>query len=92
MKTLEMEVVDVRKLIGDGKVKAFADLKIGSSLIVRGFRVIDGSNGLFVSMPSRPGKEGKWFDMFMPLNDDFKREVETMVLEAYDQETDGVKN
>ena len=92
MKTVDMQVVDIRKIMGDSKIKAFADLKIGGSLIVKGFKVVNGSNGVFISMPSRPGKDGKWVDTFMPLNDEVKREIEGLVLEAYDRETDCVKN
>ena len=91
MKTVDMEVVDIRKVIGDGKLKAFADVKVGGTLIIKGFRIFDGIKGLFVSMPSRPGKDGKWVETLTPLNDEVKREMECLVLEAYDRETDGVK-
>ena len=91
MKTVDMEVVDIRKVIGDGKLKAFADVKVGGTLIIKGFRIFDGIKGLFVSMPSRPGKDGKWVETLTPLNDEVKREMEGLVLEAYDRETDGVK-
>ena len=90
-KTADMEVVDIRKVIGNGKLKAFAALKVGGALIIKGFKIFDGSNGLFVSMPSRPDKDGKWVDTLTPLNEEVKREIEGLVLEAYDRETDGVK-
>ena len=89
MKSLEMEVADIRKINGDSKLKAFADLKIGGCVLVKGFSVVQGKNGVFVSMPSRASKDGKWFETFTPLSEDVKEEISDCVLEAYDREVDG---
>ena len=84
---LEIEVVDVRKIITDGSLKAFADLKIGSSVIIKGFSVLSGKSGLFVAMPRKAGKDGRWFDILTPLNDEVKKEIEDKVLDAYEKES-----
>ena len=91
MKTIDIEVVDIRKITGDGKLKAFADVKIGDCLVVKGFCVMQGKNGIFVSMPRKASKDGRWFDILEP-EDSLKRELEDKVLESYDRETDGVRN
>ena len=48
-----------------GKVKAFFDVE-NSGFEMKGFRIIEGINGLFVSMPSQKGKnqqgDDEWFD------------------------------
>ncbi|OGW91977.1 MAG: hypothetical protein A3D28_02940 [Omnitrophica bacterium RIFCSPHIGHO2_02_FULL_63_14] len=88
---VDIEVVDIRKVTGDSALKAFADVKIGGGVLVRGFSVVKGKNGVFVSMPRKPGKDGKWYDILTPLSEDMKREFEDRVLEAYDKETDGVR-
>ena len=92
MKTIDVEVVDIRKAMGDGNLKAFADVKFGDSIVVKGFSVMNGRKGVFVKMPSKVSKDGKWFDILTPLDEKFKREIEDKVLEAYDHETDGVKS
>ncbi len=92
MKTLDIEVVDIRKVAGDSNLKAFADLKLGSCAVVKGFSVVSGKNGLFVAMPKKQGKEGKWFEIFTPLADDMRHAIEDLVMEAYERETDGVKD
>ena len=92
MSLMDVDVVDIRKAGQDGKVKAFANVKFGGALIIRGFRVVDGSKGLFVSLPSKPGKDKDWFDVIAILDDGLKEEVEGRILEAYDRETDGIKN
>ena len=40
--------------IKDGKIVAFADVDIVEGITVRGFRVVNGDNGLFAAVPSRP--------------------------------------
>jgi DNA-binding cell septation regulator SpoVG len=40
-----------------GKTKAFAHLVVDGVMELRDLSVVDGSKGLFVSMPRRPGKD-----------------------------------
>ena len=89
--TVDIEVADIRKIMGDGNLKAFADVKIADSVIVKGFSVMKGKRGVFVKMPSKAGKDGRWFDILIPVSDGIKRELEDKVLEAYDNETGGIK-
>ena len=90
MTTIDVEVVDIRKITGDGNLKAFADVKLGGKLVIKGFTVTQGKGGVFVSMPRKAGKDGRWFDILTPLSDELKQEFQEKVLEAYDKETDGV--
>ena len=36
------------------KILAFADVTVAEGIVVRGFRVTDGANGVFVGVPSKP--------------------------------------
>ena len=49
-----------------GKVRAFFDIRTDEGFVVKGFKIMEGINGLFVSMPSQKGKnqqgEDEWFD------------------------------
>jgi stage V sporulation protein G len=89
---MQIEVVDIRKSMGDGNLKAYADVKIDGSLVVKGFTVMNGRKGVFVGMPRKAGKDGRWFDTLKPLDSSLKKEIEDKVLEAYDRETDGVRS
>ena len=84
---LTVEVVDIRKIMGDGNLKAFADLKIGGSVIIKGFSVLNGKSGVFVAMPRKAGKDGRWFDILVPMNEEVKKEIEGKVLDAYEKES-----
>ena len=90
MTTIDVEVVDIRKITGDGNLKAFADVKLGGKLVIKGFSVMQGKRGVFVSMPKKAGKDGRWFEILTPLSDELKQEFQDKVLEAYDKETNGV--
>ena len=45
-----------------GKVRAFFDLTTSEGLTVKGFKIIEGINGLFVSMPSQKSNDGEYYD------------------------------
>jgi len=80
---LKFEVAKIHKLDGTGSTKAYCDLSVLDSLVIKGLRVVEGDKGLFVSMPREQGKDGKWYNTVMPLNREVKDEIEKLVLEAY---------
>ena len=79
----------VKRLVrfdGGGSVKAYCDLSIGDAFLIKGLRVVEGKNGLFVSMPRQLGKDTKWYDSVVALTKEAKEAVGRVVLEAYDAE------
>jgi len=55
-----MEITEVRIFLKEGqdkKLKAYATLTFDKSFVVRNVKVIEGTKGLFVAMPSRRLKE-----------------------------------
>lgn len=80
---LKLEVSRIHKLDGTGPTKAFCDLSVFDSFVIKGLRVVEGEKGLFVSMPSEAGKDGKWYNTVIPLRREVKDEIEKLVLEAY---------
>ncbi len=51
-----MEITEVRVFLKDSpdkKLKAYATVTFDSAFVVRNIKVIDGSSGLFIAMPSR---------------------------------------
>lgn len=85
---IAFEVSGIRKLDGEGKTKAFCDVSICGTLLVRGFRVVEGKNGMFVGMPRRQGKDGQWYETVSLLNEELKGKLNDIVLEAY-RDSDG---
>ena len=77
-----IEVARLHKLESNGPLRAFADVVIGQ-VLVKGVRIIDGKNGLFLTMPQTQGKDGKWYCTVMLLDDSLKTELQEVVIEAY---------
>lgn len=81
-----VEVLRLHRLNGDSTLKAFADVSFAGVFIVKGLKVVEGENGLFVGMPSRKGRDGKWHDIAYPLTKEFRDMLNELILQAYERE------
>jgi stage V sporulation protein G len=79
-----LQVVRIYRLEGESKIKAFADISVGD-FIVKGLKVMEGKNGLFLSMPQEKSKDGKWYNTFFPATKESRNSLTETVLEAYQQ-------
>lgn len=70
---------------GDGRLKAFADVSLGGSFVIKGLRVVQGEKGLFVGMPTGQGKDGKWYNIAYPITKQMREELTEAVLTAYNE-------
>ena len=80
---IKIEVARIFKLDGTGSVKAYADISVADSLLIKGVRIVEGKDGLFVAMPQESGKDGKWYNTVIPMSREIREEIEKIVLEAY---------
>ncbi|AIY90930.1 SpoVG family protein [Geoglobus acetivorans] len=80
-----VEITEVRiyKSKGEGAVKAYASVSLDGEFVVKGLKVIEGENGLWVSMPSRKGKDGSYQDIFHPTSREARDKIVNAVMEAY---------
>ena len=83
MEKVKMEIARIHKLDGEGPLRAFCDVTLFDAFMVKGLKVLEGKEGLYVGMPSELGKDGKWHNTFMPLNKDIREELDRTILEAY---------
>jgi stage V sporulation protein G len=80
---LGLTVKRINRWDGEGTTKAFCDVAIAESFLVKGIRVVEGKKGLFVSMPREQGKDGQWYGTFIPLNKEAHQKISEAVLAAY---------
>ena len=81
----DLTVKRMVRFTGEGSIKAYCDIAIGEQFLIKGLRVVEGKNGLFVSMPRQQGKDHRWYDSVVALRKEAKTEVDRLVLEAYQQ-------
>jgi stage V sporulation protein G len=80
---LQFKVKRIYRLEGNGNTKAFVDLVINDELLIKGLRVVNGKEGLFVSMPREQGKDSKWYDTVQPMKKEIKEQISMAILNAY---------
>jgi len=81
-----MEITDirVRKVAGEGKLKAYVTVTFDDCFVVHNIKIIEGKNGVFIAMPSRKTRVGEYKDVAHPINPDFRTELQDKILDKYD--------
>ena len=74
-----------------GKVRAFFDVMTEEGFTMKGFRIIEGINGLFIAMPSQKGKEEEYFDTIYAAPE-LKEELSQLALQQYGMENNSPDN
>jgi len=67
---------------GSGKTAAFFDIQTNDGITIKGFRLVNGSNGLFMSAPDQKGKDGKYYETVV-LPKEMKSELERLAIEEF---------
>ena len=81
-----MEITEVKVFpIQEEKLKAFVSIVFDHCFMVNDIEIIQGRDGLFISMPSRKKKNGEFKDVAHPLNRETRERMEKRILEEYDK-------
>jgi len=81
-----MEVTDVRvrRVVADNsKIRATASVVFNNCLVVHDFRIVEGVNGLFVSMPCRRNADGSFRDIAHPITAEARERLIQALMDAY---------
>ncbi len=82
---LDFKVTRLHRFDGDGATKAICDVAISDEFLVKGFRVVEGKEGLFVGLPQEKGKDGKWYGRAMALTTQTKEALSRAVISSYEE-------
>lgn len=83
---MKVECTEVRKVEKENsKLKGFAKVKIDDCFVVNDIRIIEGENGLFIAMPSRPNATGGFHDVAHPINQETRKLFEDAIFEEYNK-------
>ena len=65
-------------------LRAYADVALDDLVLIKGFRIMAAkSGGVFIGMPSKMGKDGKYYDQVEFKTEEFQSLLRSRILEAY---------
>ena len=67
------------------KLQAYFDVATDDGFIIKGFKLVEGVNGKFVSMPSQKGNDEEYYDTIYAERE-LKEELSQMAIDYYGQE------
>jgi stage V sporulation protein G len=71
------------------KLKAFVSITLDNCFVIRGIKVIEGRQRLFVAMPSRQKTDGTFQDIVHPINQETRDKMEAHILRVYYEVVEG---
>ena len=82
-----MNITDVRirKISAEGKMKAIVSVTFENQFVVHDIKVIEGQNGLFITMPSRKTPDGEFKDIAHPINTETREQIQKAILDEYEK-------
>ncbi len=85
-----MDITDIRirRVSSEGKLKAYVTVTFDDCFVVHNVKVIEGKTGVFIAMPSRKTKTGEYKDVAHPINSDFRNDLQSRILDAFENATD----
>lgn len=82
---MQITDVKVRKLFEDGPMKAIVSVTFDGQLAVHDIKVINARDKFFIVMPSRKNPDETYRDIVHPINAQFRAQLESAVISAYDE-------
>ena len=79
-----MKISRINKYDSESKTKAFFDMETEEGIVVKGFSLVEGSNGLFASVPSQKGKDEKYYDNVI-MSKEQKKELNDLAVAKYSE-------
>ena len=91
----DVRISPIKQIEGLTHTKALAEVVFNDQLLIRGIRVVEGENGLYISYPFQfhptKGEDGQPRSTVFPITNVLRDHVEAVVLEKY-QDTLKKKN
>lgn len=83
---MQITSVNVKKYDKEeSKMKGIASVLIDDCFVIRDIRIIEGTDGLFIAMPSRRKNDGDYQDVAHPINVETRKMFEDAIFEEYNK-------
>lgn len=76
--------ITCRPYDGNSKTKAFIELCLDKTLVIKGMTLVEGSYGLFLAFPSTK-KDGKYYNSIYSMDKDFTDKLEDACIKKYNE-------
>lgn len=84
-----MQITEIKvHLTHEERLKAFVSVTFDNCFAVRNMKVVEGSNGLILCMPSRKTADATYKDLAHPITQEFRSYLEHNILQAYHAEVE----
>lgn len=70
---------------GNSKTKAFIDLEIDGTLVIKGLTLVEGKDGFFLSFPSKKGKDGNYYNSVYSLDKEWSKLLQDACIKKYNE-------
>ncbi|MBO4404987.1 MAG: septation regulator SpoVG [Treponema sp.] len=80
---MQVSEIRIRKVEGEGKLKAYVTVTFDSCFVVHNVKIIEGKTGLFIAMPSRKTANGEYKDVAHPISPEFRTALQDQILGEY---------
>lgn len=77
--------ISCRHYNGNSKTKAFIDLELDDTLVIKGLTLVEGKDGLFLSFPSTKGKDGKYYNSVYSLDKEWTQLLQDACVKKYNE-------
>jgi stage V sporulation protein G len=83
---VEVSEIRIRMVDNDSKMKAVVSVTFDDVFVVHDIKIIEGTKGVFVAMPSRRSPDGVYRDIVHPINTEFRDSLVKRIVGRYEQE------
>ncbi len=82
---MQITNIKIRKINAEGRMKAVVSVTFDDVFVVHDIKVIEGTDKVFIAMPSRKNLEGEYRDIAHPINADMREVLQSAILQKYDE-------
>lgn len=77
--------ISCRPYNGNSKTKAFIDLELDDTLVIKGLTLVEGKDGLFLSFPCTKGKDRKYYNLVYSLDKEWTQLLQDACVKKYNE-------
>lgn len=77
--------ISCRPYNGNSKTKAFIDLELDNTLVIKGLTLVEGEDKLFLSFPSKKGKDGQYYNSVYSLDKEWLKLLQDACVKKYNE-------